>query len=201
MPRSIFSYHSVTIIPVLIVAAIHGGHRLTSTLDGLSSAKIATFAMSINLFLGYVLGPFSFPGSRNIWNPVNTVSFYDKNLNTVRDVIGNASASIQSNIGSHFSQRTLLYRYPRKLGEAEFVVLRLETPSRWGFLLSHHFQMEAEEFLDSVNDILEDRQYGVVFWKDPWLIMQQGHEDNVDTTVILTKIEQLRGNWARLEYK
>jgi len=195
LPRSIYSYHSVTLIPVLVVAAIHGGQKLTHLAGWFSSERIATYILLMNLFQGYVHAPLPFPGSRNIWGPLNTIETFDEKASIVRDMIGTASASVQANIGAHFSQRTLIYRYPRKVGEADFVVLRLENPSMWNHLLPRYLNMNPEAYLDSVSELLESDNYSVVFWDDPWLILKRNHENDEHTGDILIKIEKLRKEW------
>ena len=195
LPRSEYSYHSVTLIPVLVVAAIHGSHKLTHTMRWFSPEKIALPILLMSLFLGYVHAPLPFYGSMNIWGPVNTITKHDEKAAIVRDFIGDASASVQSNIGAHFSQRSLIYRYPEKVGEADFVVLRLENPSKRNLLLPHMLLMEAPEYLDSVSGILESEKYGVVYWEDPWLLLRRDHKSNEYTGYVLLKIEQLRKAW------
>jgi len=195
LPRSLFSYHSVTIVPVLLVAAIHGSQKLTRYGRLFSSEKIATYILLMSLFLGYVHAPLPFPGSKNKWDPVNTIANYDDQAAIVRDVIGTASASVQANIGTHFSQRELIYRYPRKVGEADFVVLRLENPSISNQTLPHHLQMDPAEYLGSVSKLLNGEKYGVVFWDDPWLILRRGHKSSEHARNIRIKVENLREEW------
>lgn len=196
LPRSLFSYHSVTIIPVLLVAAIHGSQKLTRYSGLFSSEKIATYILLVSLFLGYVHAPLPFPGSQNKWGPVNTIANYDEKAAIVRDVIGTASASVQSNIGSHFSQRALIYRYPGKVGEADYVVLRLENPSKRNPTLTHHLLMDPAEFLGSVSALLNNEKYGVVLWDDPWLIFRRDYKSDENARLIHSKIENLHEKWA-----
>ena len=196
LPRSVHSYHSVTIIPMLMVAAIYGSQRLIRSARWFSSEKIAISILLMSLFLGYLQAPLPFPGSMNIWGPVKTIAGYDEKAAIVRDVIGDASASIQANVGAHFAQRALIYRYPRKVGEADFIVLRLENPSKRNLILPHLLLMEPEEYLDSVSKLLDEEKYGVVLWNNPWLILQRDHESNENEEDILIMIEQLRKVWT-----
>ena len=196
LPRSTYSYHSVTLIPVLVIAAIHGSQKLTHTIVWFSPEKIALSTLLMSIFLGYVHAPLPFYGSMNIWGPVNTIANHDEKTSIVRNVIGDASASVQANIGAHLSQRSLIYRYPEKIGEAEFVVLRLENPSMRNILLPHLLLMETAEYLDSVSELLEDERYGVVLYDHPWLILQRGYESDEHTETIHMKIEKLREKWG-----
>ena len=106
-----------------------------------------------------------------------------------------ASASIQANVGAHFSQRALIYSYPRKVGEADFIVLHLENPSRRNLLLPHLLLMEPAAYLDSVSELLDEERYGMVFWNDPWLILQRDVQSKQHEEGIRIKIEQLRKAW------
>jgi len=196
LPRSLYSYHSVTLIPVLVVAAIHGTQKLTRYTGWFSSEKIVLCILLMTLLLGYAHAPLPFPGATNKWGPVNTIANYDGKAAIARNMIGDASASVQANIGAHFSQRALIYSYPNKVGEADFVVLRLENPSKWNKSLPHMLMMEPEEYLDSVSELLDSEKNYVVFWDDPWLILRRGCGSDGHAGKILMKIEKLREEWA-----
>ena len=196
LPRSVYSYHSVTLIPVLTVAAIYGVQKLTRTAGWFSSEKIATFILLMTLFLGYFKSPLPFPGSIHPWHATSAIIRYDGKSAMVRDLIGNASASVQANIGAHFSQRDSLYRYPNQVGVVDFVVLRLENPSKWNLALPHLLLMDPAAYLDSVHVLLDDGKYGAVFWDNPWLVLERGRDSEEHTGDILIKIEKLRNQWT-----
>jgi uncharacterized membrane protein len=203
MPRGIFSYHSVTIIPVLAVAAIHGCSKLTWLRKKFSLIEISGFVLLINLGLGYWLAPFPLPGSVNLWQAVYPNASYDKSETRVVEIVGNGSLSVQANIGAHFSQRTAIYRYPDKVGEVDFIVLKLESPTKRlqpyekGAIstLAHHLQMPPEEYLKSAKKLLHDERYTIFLWESPWLIMGRTQQYQIEAKSVHIRIDQLRKEW------
>ena len=64
MPRGFFSYHSVTLIPVLCVAAIYGSKRFANWIKRYSVKEISLAVFTVSLIMGWVLFPFfDLPGN------------------------------------------------------------------------------------------------------------------------------------------
>lgn len=204
MPRGIFSYHSVTIIPILIVAAIHGSKKLHQVTQRYSAAELAGFVLFCNLGLGYLLLPLPLPGAANMWQAVKPFTLHDSRVSSIQKTIKNASVSVQANIGSHFSQRSAVYRYPQQIENVDFIVLWLDSPTKRlagkekGVVgtLAHHLQMNPIQYLDSVESLLKDKRYSVIFWDSPWLVLKNHQVQKDSTTQILSRIHLLRNEWG-----
>jgi len=204
MPRSIFSYHSVTLIPIVAVAAIHGSCRLACSLKNISSLNLSYIALLVSLILGYGFAPLPLPGSKDFWMADHLVAAQDPQVPNIQMLIGDGSVSAQANVGAHFSQRTVIHYYPQKVGKTDFVILHLESPTHrlrpydrntLG-TLAHHLMMDPSRHLDSVRDLLLDSNYGIVLWQDPWLVLQQGEGNHASAAQVLDKIEMLREEWS-----
>jgi len=204
MPRSIFSYHSATLIPIMAVAAIQGSHRLTHALKSIKPVFLSYTALLVSLILAYGLAPLPLPGSENFWKASHLVAAHDPQVSKIRSLIGNGSVSAQANIGAHFSQRKVIYSFSQKVGNTDFVILRLESPThrllpydrtKLG-TLSHHLMMEPFVYLDSIRDLLLDSRYSILLWQDPWLVLQRGNGNDSSVMEVLDKIEFLRREWS-----
>ncbi len=205
MPRGFFSYHSVTIIPLLTVAAIHGLQKLSPFLKLFSPAGILKSLLLLNLMLAYFVAPFPLPGAVNFWKPVNTVAAFDERELVVKKIIANQSISVQANLGAHFTHRPLIYRFPEKKGEVDSIVLRLESPTQQinpndpGIIgtLAYHLQMPPATYLDQVEKLLISKDYELVYWNDPWLLFSKGQKGTSLNTLpqIRSKIQTLRKKW------
>lgn len=200
MPRSLLAYHSASLIPVLIVAAIYGAKRLSIRIDKPILTQIASFVLIANFLGGYLLSPLPLPGARNFWAPTNFLNGPDPSLAAIRSVIGdNSSVSAQNNIGAHFSQRREIYYYPNKVGEVDAIVLRLESPTKKG--TSNSFQpylgIEPIEYLASIEKLLANPEYNIVLWDDPWLVLKTKEMNQKFQQVprIENKLKQLRKEW------
>ncbi|GAG23033.1 unnamed protein product, partial [marine sediment metagenome] len=137
----------------------------------------------------------------------------DSTVHIIRSLLGEkTSVSAQANIGSHFSQRREIYRYPNKVGEVNAIILRLESPTtninnlpdrlkkRRRYLLNMldcHLQMDRTDYIASIERLLSGKQYGVLLWSDPWLVMKRGAVNKRSKPVqeIEQKLNQLRKKW------
>jgi uncharacterized membrane protein len=204
MPRSVFAYHSVSLVPVLVVAAIYGSSRIAKwwRKDLLSVMAVAVGVMS--LVSGYMLAPLPLPGARNFWAPVRLLSLPDPNLPIImREVGAETSVSAQANVGAHFSQRQHIFQYPEKVGEVDVIVLRLASPtmniepshvSSTG-MLEAHLQMDRKAYLSSIEQLLAGHEYGVLYWKDPWLVFSRKVKTQDPVVQINKKLARLRVEW------
>jgi uncharacterized membrane protein len=199
MPRSIFSYHSVTLVPVLVVAAIYGSRRLDLFFRRIRIIKEPAL-IALVLVCSYLL----LPGIYHFWAPQRFIAFHDENYKKIQGFIKpEMSLSVQANVGAHFTQRLEIYRYPNKVGDVDAVVLRLDSPTlrvneknryKMG-TLDNHLQMTTDEYLGSVEKLLENDMYQKRIWEDPWLIFMKGEQkENMDDDIML-KINHLKAKW------
>jgi uncharacterized membrane protein len=211
MPRSPFSYHSVSLIPVFIVAAIYGVRRIAVWNKKFSAKELAGFSFIACIIGGYFLSPLPLPGARNDWAPVHFINLPDNDLRLIQSLIGEkASVSAQSNVGSHLSQRKEIYRYPNRVGEVDVILLRLKSPTQninnlpehqskdrkyITSILDAHLQMDRIDYIASIESILSQKKYGVLFWKDPWLVFSKNAANRKPVKLIEQKLNQLKKEW------
>lgn|GEM_PF-941209 len=207
MPKILFSYHSVSLVPVLTIAAAYGALHISRKLRRFSGEQISGLAIISSIISGYAFAPLPMPGAANFWAPPRFLNAPDPAPAIIRAALGAASVSVQSNIGAHFSQRNQIYTYPRKLDDAEAIILRLESPTKKLFprgpegiaSLASHLQMRPAEYLASIECLLSGKKYGVFLWQDPWLVLKWGAanstaESSLDVR-IRQKLQQLRAEW------
>lgn len=204
MLRDLVSYHNACLVPVLATAAIHGANRASSFVKRYSAIELACFSLFANLVAGYMLAPFPLPGARNIWAPNHVFTLPDPGLTELQTVLRKEwSLSVQGNVASHFSQRNEIYTYPQKVGDVDAVVLRLHSPTRKLYpddpavigSLASHLQMPIGAFLSSVECILADKKYGVLYWNEPWLVLAKDTNSSLPKWNILLRLDELRTQW------
>lgn len=210
MPRSLYAYHSVTLIPVCVIASIYGCHRVGRMQTIFSSKQLAFASLAITLVIGWVSFPFyTLPGGLGFWQPKRLFDLHDPNYAQIRGLITpEMSLSVQANVGAHFTQREEVYLYPDKIGIAEAVVLRLESPTtRIGerdpsqvASLAHHLQMDPYVYLDSAKRLLRDQEYPRVVWADPWLIFLKGEPMERDIDGVNKRIINLEHEWLSKDF-
>jgi uncharacterized membrane protein len=204
MPRGIIAYHSVTLVPILTVSTIYGTQRITLLLTNTIKMPLTKVILFITLALSYILAPLPLPGALNFWRPVQWLQLPDPTMKQVSALINERpSVSVQANVGAHFSQHQQIYRYPYKVGEADTIVLWLDSPTSKFFphskksigTVAHHLQMNPAEYLTSIDCLLHDLDYGVALWEEPWLVLSRGPAFvNADKS-ISNRLKMLRHSW------
>jgi len=211
MPKSLIGYHSSTLIPVFTVAAIYGVKRLSTWQARYSLAGLACLAVAVSFIGGYIFAPLPLPGAHNFWTPGHFPNWPDSRVQTIRSLVGDdASVSAQANIGSHFSQRHKIYRYPNMIDEVDAVILRLESPTKnvnnlpeslkktrkyslW--MLDSHIGMDRIDYIRSIRSMLADKKYGVLLWDDPWLVLSRKVLNRDFEQKIKHKLDELQKEW------
>jgi uncharacterized membrane protein len=182
MPRGLFSYHSISLMPVLIAAGIYGSSRMASKWRGHSTDDLAKLVLWGTLILGYFAAPLPLPYAQNYWQPAEWPVEPEKTLSAIRNLLPpGVSVSAQGNVGAHFSQRYRVYPFPAKVNEVDTVVLRLASPTMRTAenspavigSLGHHLLMPPAEYLAAVEGMLNGDVYGVAYWEPPWLVFSK----------------------------
>lgn len=206
MPITIISYHSVTLVPILTVSAIYGTRRIAPLLRKTFIIPLTKWVLYLTLLFtltfSYAIAPLPLPGSANFWRPVQWFQVPDPTLKQIREIVTKRSSiSVQANIGAHFSQHRLVYRYPYKVGEANTIVLWLDSPTLnthngHGIgTITHHLQMKPAEYLASVECLLQNPDYGIILWKEPWLVVSRGPNFVDADKIIRNRLSMLRNDW------
>jgi uncharacterized membrane protein len=204
MPRSIYAYHSATLVPVFMVSAMYGLHRFSKISRTGLILGITVSCLFVSVFMGYFLSSFyPLPGIRHSWAPQKVVPYNDPVLLEVKELAGTHSASVQANLGAHFSQRMEVYRFPSKIGEADMIILNLDSPTtlKQGYdpgmigTLAHHLQMDPQLYLETVGELLINKRYGVVLWKTPWLVLEKNASHDKDVENIELRLQTLAVEW------
>jgi hypothetical protein len=196
---------------VLTIAAVHGSERISRWSKRFSIKELSGFVLITNLLLGYYFIPLPFPGAKNVWAPDHFLNFPDSTVQKIRFQVGdNASVSAQANVGAHFSQRQEIYLFPNKMVEVDAIVLRLKSPttninnlpkeikSERKYLtttLDAHLGMDRTEYVSTIEQLLSNDKYGILYWNDPWLVFKRGATDHESYKLVQKKLNQLRKEW------
>lgn len=204
LPRSICSYHSIAIIPVLIVAAIYGCQNIARHCSFLPTSRLMQYICCATFTLGYLYAPLPLPFSKNIWHPVQLMPEYDYRESLIKTLIEKQSiVSAQANIASHFSQREKIYSFPNRLNESDYVILWLNSPTtEYDYhssfndlaLIGQYLQMHPLDYLSAIEKLLADKNFNIVYWNDPWLVFKREPKISTDEhkNQVLTKIKTFR---------
>ncbi|TQV65353.1 MAG: DUF2079 domain-containing protein [Halothiobacillaceae bacterium] len=203
MPRSIFAYHSIAIIPLLMAAGMLGAARI-ARLSRYLSLGIGVLVLGSSLPMTYMALPMALPGAANIWHPLERPLWPDPSLAEIRTLLPpDASVSAQAHVAPHFMHRSSIRAFPHGVGEADCVVLRLASPTsnRGGDpgeigSLAHHLKMPPSVYLDEVRDLVMSGNYGLKYWNAPWLVLCKGLDlPAEEADMILVRTRMLERTW------
>ena len=211
MPKSPISYHSVTLIPILTVAAMYGVRNAALWVTRFSAKEFSIIILIASVLMGYFLAPLPMPGAKNEWAPASFVSLPDPRVQEIQSLIGNdTSISAQANVGPHFSQRKEIYRYPNRIDQSDAIILWLESPTKNIHnypdeykevrndiigMLDNHLQMDREDYLASVEHLLLNEEFGVVYWDEPWLVLKRNLNGKDVADDVMARLKELREQW------
>jgi hypothetical protein len=205
MPRSIFAYHSVAMVPLLVVAGMWGARRL-SRFDRYSVTGLGRLVLILTGIMTYRVLPLPLPGAVNIWGPTDYRLRPEPSLEEVREILGPvASVSAQANVVPHFTHREDIRVFPEGTGEVDCLVMNLSSPTSHvqgadpgdQQSLAHHLDMAPSRFLSSVSDVVSSVDYSVRYWRAPWAVFCRGGlDDGSAGTQILREIQSLRREWG-----
>lgn len=211
MPRSPIAYHSVTLLPVFIIAAMYGVKKISNWQKKFSISELSYIVLIIGAGMSYLLAPLPLPGAKNVWAPASFVSWPDPRVQEIHSLMGKeASLSVQANIGPHFSQRKEIYRYPNRIDQVDAIILRLKSPTQNIHnyseeqkdnrrfiigMLDSHLQMDRDDYLASVEELLQEEGFQVAYWDNPWLVFKKGETGKDVVPDVMSKLEELKNKW------
>jgi uncharacterized membrane protein len=204
MPRNIFSYHSIALIPLLFLAGMYGARRLCR-FDRYSAAGLGRLVLILNLSLGYVLSPLPLPGAANFWKPARYNVWPEEAVADINRLLpSEVSISAQANIGPHFAHRQEIRVFPNGLEEVDCVVLCLSSPTKRiegndpGSVgtLAHHLQMEPARYISSVRSLVTSGDYHVKYHVSPWLVFCRGTPmEETARLPLLAELDRVQRAW------
>jgi uncharacterized membrane protein len=197
MPRSIHAYHSMTLVPVFLIAAVRTSVRW------LRPGLWAAVALAVTVPFSYIFFPAPLPGAVNVWKMGGVAWHRDAEIDDIaRMVPSSMSASVQSGVGAFFSRRTRVYIFPALSDQVDAVILHLEYPygdrhySPFAIPYRADGQLGTDDedrpVLPAVERLLADSRYGVVYWRRHWLVAIRGATDRVDRRQVQARVAELR---------
>jgi len=199
MPRSPFSYHALSLAPVMTVAAAYGLSRIggRQRRNALISACIITGALS------YINGPFPLPGAFDVWQikrAISTGVAQPEQIDKIREIIpADASVSAQPNIGYFFSKRLKIYAFPDG-DQADFIILHIDYPFESFATTVFRQPFEGESYVGCVRKILLEKRRPIIFYDDGWLVFAPPLTNNpIQSELGVAALKRLE--WMDITYR
>ncbi len=171
--KSVFSYHSAPLIPIVVVAAMRGIARHPR----LRSRRVLSFCVFATLVTGYAAAPLPLPGAFNFWEIGAVQLSPDPTVATIRDLIrGSTSISVQANVGAFFADRQRVVPFPYGTESAELVVLHDHYPYRdptYTPFDAPYDVVDNEVFQSERERILRSPQFERLQSPDPWIVLKR----------------------------
>jgi uncharacterized membrane protein len=177
LPRLFFAYHSAPLIPILILAYAHAvrRNRFEWKLEHKPFALFVVFVV-VNTALCLQDAKFRALHIYEIGFNQPKIDFTDANI--IRDITGEHSVSVQSNISFLFSERPEVYAFPMKSQTVDFVIVHVYHPFEWFPKSPFIYSVSSKEHYIAIYDLLNDSpHYGIRYWHNNWLVLEKNASD------------------------
>lgn len=201
MPRNVMAYHSVTLALLMTLAGMRGLLTVAARLPGMTLRQWLGLVVLAGLLMGYLLAPLPLPGAMNAWQPAQLRWSPAHEVSQIRQLLGQGSLTAQANVGSQFAQRRELRVFDGRSQGSEHVVLWLESPTHNllpanKISLAHHLAMAPADYLVAVSCLLDEPDYGIVYWQAHWLVLQRGaRSDAARRDAVHARLARLAQLW------
>jgi len=179
---SIYYYHSAPLVGIIYFAAIFSFARLIREQKYRRLFLILILIASILVSYFYTITPFAKDYSWSDYKP----SAHARLISEVKKIIpNNASLSVQHNLGPHFTDRRQLYSLPKKIGEADYILVDVYNPyygksNKQFFGLRDILAKPLADWAKIIEDIFYDEKYGLIYEKDGYFIFRKGASQDLN---------------------
>ncbi len=186
MPRTVFAYHSAVLAVIFIAAGIVGLSRVAP--DHGSGIKFRPMALFFAAMLLCLLATTNLLWIKKLWRMDTPMLTKDSTIADIKAMHPTEiPASVQLNIGGFFSQRYAIFPFPAKLDSVQTVILHLDYPFP-SFDIEPAgipYGVSSETYLTAVRTLLNNKEWGVVLWQAPWLVMHRGAADKIPSRAVI----------------
>jgi len=179
---SIYYYHSAPLTGIIYFAAIFSFARLIKAQKYRRLFLILILIASILVSYFYTITPLAKYYSWSDYKP----SVHAKIISEVKKIIpNNASLSVQHNLGPHFTDRRQLYSLPKKIGEADYILIDVYNPyygesDKQFFGLRDILAKPLADWAKIIEDVFNDARYGLIYDNDGYFIFQKGASQDLN---------------------
>ncbi len=183
--RSPQSYHTAAIIPVLLIAYVK---TLADRYSTASKLKIPDMLIATAALVGFF--SYNFAALPNLPNNAFELSKFKFSLppsdksahDEIIKIIGpDSSVSGPMNILPQIPVRRNMYLFPDRYEDADYIVIntRIIFEKRTAYFTEKHFQV--------LQNILADKNWGLVFYSDNWLLFKHNGQNNSQLSIKAAK--------------
>ncbi|MGJ0516384.1 MAG: DUF2079 domain-containing protein [Methylomicrobium sp.] len=201
LQRSINSYHSVALIPIILVASMRGYRFLSARVSPRVKNPIGVLAVFTSvLFLSFCLPHLL--GQNSFWK-LNLIPAPKPDLGEIESRLpAQSMLSVQANVGPHFSQHESLYIFPKNIPKADAVILRMEDPDdslgENTIRFSHYMMMQPKDYLTAIRCVLDSGSYRIGYFNPPWLLLLKsgGKSSDAQHLLLAAHLNTLENRWG-----
>jgi uncharacterized membrane protein len=162
--HQVYYQYSANITPFIFISSIFAVKKIMKWFPKISKSYIIIYLLFFTLFSAYSFGPL--PGAKNpnldmFTKPYSNKKIVESFLLTIPE---NYTVAATNNLGSHISQRQVIYTIPTGIDKADVVV----------FLLNDRFaQPSLNAQKQMANNLKSDKNYIKIFEKDDFVVFKK----------------------------
>ena len=204
MMRLPFSYHSIAVMPVLVIALCQVLAHYFPAKKKSNDMMLAVVVAAVCFSYMQLALPFSEMG--NIWELSSPQFDYSpadrKAIDDINALIGpDASVSAQINILPHLKPRFDMSPYPLATGNADTIILQLAFPFKRALsVMGIPYSVSGSTYFSNAESLLHNPDWGVVYYSNRWVVLQKNTADNAaNRTAALQALASLTQEYEQVK--
>lgn len=208
MMKSVASYHSAALIPVMLAAFCHAAAKPFARFPHIHRRDVLAVALAVTLYSAYHNSLLPVNPQSNLWEfstPRLDYTPEDKKaLESISRLIEpDAAVSAQDNALPHLKPRHKMYHFPEQVGDADYIVLHTGFPYQGRQqVFGSPYSVRGEIYFAAAKQWLDDPQWGIAFYEHDWLVLKKSAvSDKAALAAALSRLEQTQTHYASLAGK
>ena len=200
MMRSPFSYHSIALQPVILIAGVMCIAKRFSIKDKLKPGDVLIAVAILSLTVSYL-----YTTQTNIWElsspRITLLPEDDEAIGDINQLIPqNAMVAGQQNTVPQISPRKGMSLFPDHLENASYIVLYAQFPFRHSIdVFAAPYGVDGDYYFDAVRKLFADRQWGIIYYENSWLVLQKGAKDDMPARMhAMEKFDQTQHSYDEM---
>lgn len=152
--HSIYYHYSSTITPFIFISAIYGAKYLLKIVPRLNTKFLSIYIIFFTLASAYFFGPLPFAKYPSVAMFTQNLTYANTINNYLRRVHKKYSIASTNNLGSHISERKIVYTLPQGIGKADYIMFLIRKP------YDEQYKLDDLKTLSLVN---KDKKYVKIF--------------------------------------
>jgi len=175
--RTINNHYTAATLAIIYYTSILGAKNILDT-SNKRRELVLFFGLLIiiaSFMMTYCYG--NFPLKYNTFNKFLMTKSKKEFQEVLKKIPLDKSISAQTCLSPFLGTREKIYQYPDKINSVDMIILDVLGSNRYPFKTN-------DEYFEKIENLLKDSNYGVIYYKNDYLILQKSSKNDMNLTVL-----------------